>query len=80
VSHDDHYRVTSDRLISGVGRGEVVRLDPDHVNIPALIAAGHVEPYEPPVPKTGKPRKTAKSEGGSEDVGVQSDGRDGPDS
>jgi hypothetical protein len=75
MSRDDHYRVTSDRLISGVGRGEVVRLDPDHVNIPALIAAGHVEPYEPP--KSGKSRKSASSEGGSEDVSVQPDGRDG---
>lgn len=36
------YEVTSDRLPHP--RGEVVDLDPDAVNIPALIAAGHVKP------------------------------------
>lgn len=76
MSHDHHYRVIGDRLISGVPRGEVVRLDPDQVNIPALIEAGHVEPYVPPVPKSGKSRKSANSEGGSEDGSVQHDRRD----
>lgn len=37
------YEVTSDR-IAGVKRGDVVDLDPDAVNIPALLAAGHVKP------------------------------------
>lgn len=36
------YEVTSDRLPAK--RGEVVELDPAAVNIPALIAGGHVKP------------------------------------
>ena len=40
------YKVTSDRL-SGRQRGEVVDLDPAAVNIPALIAAGHIRPALP---------------------------------
>lgn len=36
------YEVTSDRL-DGAKRGDVVELDPDVVNIPALIAAGHIK-------------------------------------
>lgn len=37
------YEVASDRL-DGAQRGDVVELDPAVVNIPALIAAGHVRP------------------------------------
>lgn len=70
----DQYRVTGPVPIYGVHPGEIVRLDPETVNIPALLAAGHVrlEPVKTP----SKP-KAAKDKGGSDD-GVQPDGRDDP--
>lgn len=40
------YEVTSDRL-DGAQRGDVVELDPAAVNIPALLAAGHIKPARP---------------------------------
>ena len=40
------YEVTSGRL-TGHRRGDVVELDPDAVNIPALLAAGHIKPAQP---------------------------------
>lgn len=74
----DHvrYRVVGERAINGVAPGGTVTLDPERVNIPALVSAGLVELVEDK-PKTGKTRKMAKSEGGSEDVSLQLDGRDG---
>lgn len=70
----DQYRVIGDRPVCGVGTGEIVRLDGETVNIPALIAAGHVELVEDKKPAGNKSK--AKNEGGSGDDGVQSDGRD----
>lgn len=66
----DQYRVVGSRPICGVLPGEIVRLDPESVNIPALIAAGHVK-LEPE-------KKPAKKDKGGSDDGVQSDGRDDP--
>lgn len=37
------YKVVGDLEIAGATKGETVDLDPEHVNIPALLAAGHVE-------------------------------------
>ncbi len=71
----DQYRVIGDRPVCGVGNGEIVRLDGETVNIPALIAAGHVELVESKKP-AGSKSTAKKSEGGSGDDGVQSDGRD----
>lgn len=40
------FEVTSDRL--PYPRGQVVDLDPAVVNVPALIAAGHIRPSAAP--------------------------------
>lgn len=68
----DLYRVVGPRMINGARQGETTTLDPDRVNIPALVTAGHVEPVE------DKPsrKKTIKSEGVT-GVSIQPDGRDG---
>lgn len=42
------YRVVGSSRVAGVDPGGTVELDPDRVNIPALIAGGHVEPVETP--------------------------------
>jgi hypothetical protein len=71
---DDLYKVVGSRAINGVEPGGTTTLDPDQVNIPALIAAGHVEP----VVKTSRSKPTTiKSKGVTEDDGLQHDGRDG---
>lgn len=46
-----HYKVIGICTIAGKKRGEVVELDPEQVNISALIAAGHVEAIEKPAEK-----------------------------
>lgn len=71
---EDLYKVVGSRAINGVEPGGTTTLDPDQVNIPALIAAGHVELVAKP--SRSKP-KTTKGEGVTEDDGLQHDGRDG---
>lgn len=66
------YRVIGSQAINEVEPGGTTTLDPDQVNVPALIAAGHVEPVAVPSRK-----KTIKSEGVTEDDSLQHDGRDG---
>lgn len=41
------YKVIGPRRIAGVALGGEVELDPDLVNIPALLVGGHVEPVKP---------------------------------
>lgn len=71
----DTYKVIGNQRINDVEPGGIVVLDPDRVNVPALIAAGHVEP----VAKYSQ-KKTIKGRGVTEDDGVQHDGSDDPDS
>jgi hypothetical protein len=46
------YRVVGVCDIAGVAPGGVVALDPDEVNVDALVMAGHVEPV--PATPTGR--------------------------
>lgn len=50
------YRVVGDQEIAGATKGETVDLDPEHVNIPALLAGGHIEEI-----KSGSGTKTSGS-------------------
>ncbi len=43
----DTYNVIGEYAVGGVAPGGTVELDPDAVNIPALIEGGHVEPAKP---------------------------------
>lgn len=38
------YRVVGPFEVDGKSKGEVVDLDPEVINIPALIEGGHIEP------------------------------------
>jgi hypothetical protein len=47
------YKVIGPLEVAGKATGEIVELDPEEVNIPALIAGGHVEPVDaPPAART----------------------------
>ncbi|SET43435.1 hypothetical protein [Nonomuraea wenchangensis] len=54
------YRVSGPRPVAGVGTGGTVHLDPEAVNIPALIEAGHIEIVRKPSVKESAPEKTAE--------------------
>lgn len=54
------YKVVGSLLVAGVGTGELVQLDDETVNIPALIEAGHVEPVRKPAFKESAPEKEVK--------------------
>lgn len=47
--------VIGSRRIAGVAKGGTVDLDPAEYNIPALVAAGHIQPVSKPkaTPKEG---------------------------
>ena len=47
-------KVVGPLRVAGACRGEIVDLDQDQVNIPALIAAGHVQPAPAPQSKKAK--------------------------
>lgn len=70
------YKVVGPVKVDDVEPGGTVTLDPDRVNVPALIAAGHIEPVRPPK-ESATPAKAKKSQGVQDD-GVQHDGRDDP--
>lgn len=53
------YKVVGAHVVSGAKPGSVVDLDPERVNIDALLKARHIEPL--PVPA---PPKAAKPKGG----------------
>jgi len=58
------YRVVGSSRVAGVDPGGTVDLDPDRVNIPALIAGGHVEPVKAPARE--KPARAQTAEPGSD--------------
>ncbi|MFI7042585.1 hypothetical protein ACIBI0_38410 [Microbispora rosea] len=57
----DTYRVVGSSRVAGVDPGGTVDLDPERVNIPALVAGGHVEPVKAPAKA-----KAQKAEPGSD--------------
>lgn len=52
------YKVIGDLEIAGASKGETVDLDPDEVNVDALVASGHVEEIK----SSGGTRTPAKAE------------------
>lgn len=56
------YRVVGSSRVAGVDPGGTVELDPERVNIPALITGGHIAPVKAPA----KPAKAQKAEPGSD--------------
>jgi len=60
------YRVAGEHIVAGVEPGGTVELDPDVYNIPALVAAGHLEPVpddpEPEAP-AGRPERKRREAG-----------------
>lgn len=66
------YKVIGDLEIAGAAKGETVELDPEEINVDALVASGHVEEIK----SSGGTTTPAKSEKGS---GTRSGARKGDD-
>lgn len=55
------YKVVGDLEIAGATKGETVDLDPEHVNVTALLVAGHIEEI-----KSGSSTKKTVEKGSDE--------------
>lgn len=59
------YEVIGDQEVDGVGKGGTVELDPDVVNIPALVQAGHVRPASRAAEEAAQPGTQSAGQPGS---------------
>lgn len=63
---EDIYRVTGIHPVSGTDPGGTVELDPERVDIPALLESGAVEPVKAKAPGGLVVVKAKKPQGGDE--------------
>jgi hypothetical protein len=60
------YKVIGPLRVNGVSTGDVVDLDPANINIPILVAAGHIDPEPVAEPESAvvEPAKAPTSKKG----------------